>query len=53
MLHPPYNLEIVKTICRRTLVLDEEKVIADGPTEDILSDIPLLEAQGLAPPREV
>jgi cobalt/nickel transport system ATP-binding protein len=47
-----HDLEIVKALCQRTLLLDEGKVIADGPTEDILSDIPLLEAHGLAPPRK-
>ncbi len=48
-----HDLEIVKALCQRTLLLDEGKVIADGPTESILSDIPLLEAHGLAPPRKV
>jgi len=48
-----HDLEIVKALCQRTLLLDEGRVIADGPTEGILSDVPLLEAHGLAPPRRV
>ena len=46
-----HDLEIVKALCQRTILLDKGQLIADGSTEDILSDIPLLEAHGLAPPR--
>jgi len=48
-----HDLEIVKALCQRTILLDEGRVMADGPTEGILSDVPLLEAHGLAPPRRV
>jgi len=48
-----HDLEIVKALCQRTLLLDEGRIIANGPTEGILSNIPLLEAHGLAPPRGV
>jgi len=47
-----HDLEIVKALCQHTLLLDEGRVIADGSTEGILSDIPLLEAHGLAPLRK-
>lgn len=47
-----HDLEVVKTLCQRTILLDEGRVIADGSTEGILSNIPLLEAHGLAPPRK-
>lgn len=46
-----HDLEILNALCRRTILLDEGIIIADGLTKDILSDIPLLEAHGLAPPR--
>ena len=47
-----HDLEILKALYRRTIILDEGRVTADGPTEDILSDIPLLQVHGLIPPRQ-
>lgn len=43
-----HDLEIAKALCQRVILLDEGKVIADGSTEGILSDTPLLKAHGLA-----
>ena len=44
-----HDLELVQALCQRTIILDQGKVIADGATEHILADIPLLVAHGLAP----
>lgn len=37
-----HDLEAVQALCRRTIVLDEGRVVADGPTSRILSDQELL-----------
>jgi len=44
-----HDLELVKALCPRTIVLDHGQVIADGATSHILADTPLLRAHGLAP----
>jgi cobalt/nickel transport system ATP-binding protein len=43
-----HDLELVRALCGRTVVMDEGKVVADGNTEGILDDITLLKAHGLA-----
>ena len=48
-----HDLEVVRALCRRTVLLDEGRVVADGPTDRILSDTDLLEAHGLAAPRRI
>jgi len=47
-----HDLELVKALCQRTVVMDEGKIVADGSTEAILSDISLLRAHGLASPMD-
>lgn len=44
-----HDLELVRALCQRTVVMDEGKVVAYGDTEVILGDIPLLKCHGLAP----
>jgi cobalt/nickel transport system ATP-binding protein len=44
-----HDLELVKALCQRTIVLDEGKIVAEGSTKKILNDILLLRAHGLAP----
>ncbi|HEX75138.1 MAG TPA: ABC transporter ATP-binding protein [Dehalococcoidia bacterium] len=44
-----HDLELVRALCQRTVVMDEGKIVAGGSTESILSDVPLLRAHGLAP----
>lgn len=44
-----HDLELVRVLCPRTVVLDHGQIIADGATDHILSDTALLKAHGLAP----
>lgn len=44
-----HDLELVKALCQRTVVMDGGQIVADDSTETILSDILLLKAHGLAP----
>jgi cobalt/nickel transport system ATP-binding protein len=44
-----HDLEILRSLCERTVVLDQGKIVADGPTDEILANTALLEAHGLAP----
>ena len=50
MLVATHDLWMVKEILPRMIVLDEGKIMADGPTEDILKDKSLLEQHGLELP---
>lgn len=43
-----HDLELVRALCHRTVVMDDGKIAADGKTEIILDDIALLRANGLA-----
>jgi cobalt/nickel transport system ATP-binding protein len=44
-----HDLELVKALCQRTIVLDEGKIVAEGDTTSIINDVSLLKAHGLAP----
>ncbi len=44
-----HDLELVRVLCQRVVVLDKGEVVADGTTETILNDLSLLRAHGLAP----
>jgi cobalt/nickel transport system ATP-binding protein len=46
-----HDLEVVRALCQRTILLDKGRVVADGSTDSIMYDVPLLEAHSLAPPR--
>ncbi len=45
-----HDLEFVVEICPRVLVLDDGKIVAEGPTAELLSDEPLMLAHGLERP---
>ncbi len=50
MLVATHDMRLVAELLPRTIVLDEGCVVADGPTEAILSNEKLLEAHGLEKP---
>ena len=45
-----HDLELVVEVCGRVLVLDDGRVVAEGPTRDVLNDEPLMLAHGLERP---
>lgn len=48
MLVASHDLQLVRQLLPRTIVMDEGRVVADGPTSTLLADTDLLEAHGLA-----
>ena len=48
MLLATHDLDMIRRLCRRVIVLDQGVVAADGGTEGILSDSALLASHGLA-----
>lgn len=45
-----HDVRLVKELLPRTIILDQGKVVADGPTEQLLGDAELLERHGLEAP---
>jgi cobalt/nickel transport system ATP-binding protein len=45
-----HDLEFAVEICPRTIVLDAGRIVADGPTRELLDDEPLMLAHGLERP---
>jgi ABC-type cobalamin/Fe3+-siderophores transport system ATPase subunit len=45
-----HDLEFVVEICPRSIVLDGGRIVADGPTLELLDDEPLMLAHGLERP---
>jgi len=50
MLTSTHDMRLVNEVFPRMIILDEGRVVADGPTYTLMSDIPLLEAHGLEKP---
>jgi cobalt/nickel transport system ATP-binding protein len=44
-----HDLELVRALCSRTVILDHGQIVIDGATDTILNDKSLLAAHGLAP----
>lgn len=44
-----HDLELVRALCQRTVIIYEGRIVADGQTSLILEDQSLLKATGLAP----
>ena len=45
-----HDLDLILDVCRRCIIVKEGRVVADGPTEEILSDRQLLEENNLELP---
>lgn len=45
-----HDMEMVGELCDRTIVMKQGRIVADGSTRRIFSDLPLLEACGLEQP---
>jgi cobalt/nickel transport system ATP-binding protein len=50
MLVATHDMRLVAELCPRTVVLDQGRIAADGPTADILNDETLLHRHGLEKP---
>jgi cobalt/nickel transport system ATP-binding protein len=50
MLVASHDLAMVRELLPRMVVMDEGRIVADGPTEDLMKDRSLLEAHGLEKP---
>jgi cobalt/nickel transport system ATP-binding protein len=48
-----HDLELVVDLCSRVIILDEGKLVAEGPTISLLSDEPLMLAHGLEKPHSL
>ena len=49
MLVSTHDLRLVRELCPRTIILDEGRMVADGPTSELLTDEASLRAHGLEP----
>ncbi len=50
MLIATHDMRLAAVLCSRTLVMDEGRIVAEGPTLDLLRDEAMLEAHGLESP---
>ena len=50
MLIATHDIDMIPELCPRTIVMHEGRIAADGDTERIFADLPLIEACGLEQP---
>ena len=50
MLIASHDMRLVWDLCSRTVVLDHGRLVADGPTTELLQDQALMERHGLEVP---
>jgi cobalt/nickel transport system ATP-binding protein len=48
-----HDLELVLDLCRRTIILDDGQIVADGPTIELLSNEQLMTEHGLEKPHSL
>ena len=44
-----HDLEMVRALCPRVIIMDRGRIVADGPADEIMADEALLAAHSLAP----
>jgi cobalt/nickel transport system ATP-binding protein len=47
MLVSTHDIHMVSDLFERTIMIDGGEIVFDGPTKDLLSNVPLLETHGL------
>ncbi len=45
-----HDMTVAYELCERTVILDQGRIVADGPTEEVLADAELLSAHDLELP---
>ena len=50
MLVSTHDIRMVAELFTRTIVIDQGELVFDGPTQDLMTDRPFLEAHGLEAP---
>ena len=50
MLLASHDMRLVRDLCPRTVIMDEGRIVADGPSHRLLMDVELLERHGLERP---
>ncbi|HSL16850.1 MAG TPA: ABC transporter ATP-binding protein [Methylomirabilota bacterium] len=48
-----HDLELVLEVCPRTIVVDDGRIVADGPSREIMDDVALMERHGLERPHSL
>ena len=48
-----HDLELVVDVCARVIVMDGGRIVADGPTREVLNDVPLMLEHGLERPHSL
>jgi cobalt/nickel transport system ATP-binding protein len=48
-----HDLELILQTCDRTILIDQGRIIADGPARQVLADRPLMDAHGLEVPHSL
>lgn len=53
MLVSSHDLELIREVCDRVLLLDQGQIIADGKTDEVMSDRTLMDEHGLEVPHSL
>jgi cobalt/nickel transport system ATP-binding protein len=53
MLLASHDLEFILEVCTRVVLMDEGRIVADGPPREVLGNVALMEAHGLERPHSL